>query len=154
MATGRMKVIGVVGAGDCDEHTGLIAQQVGRLIADRGAALVCGGMGGVMQHAAMGAAQMGGLTIGILPGDGREDANPYINLPIVTDMGHGRNVIIAHTAQALIAISGEYGTLSEIAIALKLNKPVICLGGWTQIKNVINVSTPQEAVDAVFEYVV
>ncbi|MDH5509857.1 MAG: TIGR00725 family protein, partial [Nitrospinota bacterium] len=120
-----MTVIGVVGAGSCDEKIDRLAHRVGELIAKRGAAMVCGGLGGVMEAASRGAAENGGVTIGVLPGGGREDANPYINLPLVTDMGHARNVIIAHTAQALIAISGGYGSLSEISIGLKLGKPVI-----------------------------
>ena len=148
-----MTVIGVVGAGSCDEKIDRLAHRVGELIAKRGAAMVCGGLGGVMEAASRGAAENGGVTIGVLPGGGREDANPYINLPLVTDMGHARNVIIAHTAQALIAISGGYGSLSEISIGLKLGKPVISLASWGQIEGVILVETPEEAVEAAFEQI-
>jgi len=148
--TVRITVIGVIGAGACDERTGLLAQRVGELIAERGAALVCGGLGGVMEAASRGAALKGGLTIGVLPGGEREEANEYITLPVVTDMGHARNVIIAHTAQALIAVSGGHGTLSEISIGLKLGKPVVSLESWGHIDGVIRVETPEEAVDAAF----
>ena len=146
-----LTVIGVIGAGACDERTGAIAERVGALIAQRGAALVCGGLGGVMEAAARGACDKGGLTIGILPGASRDQRNPHIKLPVVTGLGHARNVIIAHTAQGLIAIAGEYGTLSEVAIALKLGKPVVSLNGWSDIKGVIPASTPEEAVETVFE---
>jgi len=149
-----MKVIGVIGAGACGPQTSETARQVGGLIAKRGAALVCGGLGGVMEAACQGASENGGLTIGILPGDNSEEANKYVKVPIVTDMGHARNVIIVHTAQALIAIEGEYGTLSEIAIALKLGKPVISIGGWREIKGVRMAGNAMEAVEAAFESVV
>jgi len=148
-----MTVIGVIGAGSCDEKTARLAQRVGGLIAERGAVLVCGGLGGVMEAASQGAAENGGVTIGVLPGGDREEANPYIKIPLVTDMGHARNVIIAHTAQALIAISGGYGSLSEISIGLKLGKPVISLASWGQIEGVIKVETPEEAVEAAFDAV-
>ena len=149
-----MTVIGIIGAGECDEKTAGLAYSVGRLVAQRGAALVCGGLDGVMEAACKGAVEAGGLTIGVLPGWDRDGANPYVKVPLVTDMGHARNVIIAHTAQGLIAISGEYGTLSEIAISLKLGRPVVSLGSWPGIEELINVDTPEEAVEAIFERIV
>ncbi len=148
--TEPLTVIGVIGSGSCDEGVSEQAHKVGELIAERGAALVCGGLGGVMEAAARGACGKGGFTIGILPGSSRRDANPYIKLPVVTDMGHARNVVLAHTAQALIAVAGEYGTLSEISIALKLGKPVASLGRWSGIDGVIRVETPEEAVESIF----
>jgi hypothetical protein len=143
-------VIGVAGGGECDKTVGAIAREVGRLIAQRGAVLVCGGLGGVMEEAARGACEEEGLTIGLLPGSSRDQANKYIKLPVVTDMGHARNVILAHTAQALIAIAGEYGTLSEISIALKLGKPVVAIGRWSEVEGVIAAATPIEDVERVF----
>ncbi len=147
----QLIMIGVVGAGLCDSKTGELAEKVGELIARRGAAMVCGGLGGVMEHAAKGAFNNGGLTIGILPGGRREDCNPFIKVPIVTDMGHARNIIIAHTAMALIAVEGEYGTLSEISIALKLGKPVACLGKYSGMSGTLSATTAEEAVGAIFE---
>lgn len=143
-------IIGVAGGGVCDKTAGKLAREVGRLIAQRGAALVCGGLGGVMEEAARGACEEDGLTIGLLPGSSRNQANKYIKIPVVTDMGHARNVILAHTAQALIAIAGEYGTLSEISIALKLGKPVVSIGRWREVDGVIPAATPQEAIERVF----
>lgn len=152
-AGGFSAIIGVIGAGACDEKTGAVAERVGELIAERGAALVCGGLGGVMEAAARGAFNGGGVTIGVLPGDERTAANPYIKIPIVTGMGHARNVIIVHTAQALVAVAGEYGTLSEIAVALKTGKPVVALGGWGDIRGVIPETGPERAVERVFSLV-
>lgn len=146
-----MTMIGVIGAGQCGGETAGVAEKVGELIARRGAALVCGGLGGVMESAARGAIAAGGVTIGVLPGYDRLQANPYISIPIVTDLGHARNVVIAHSAQAIIAIDGEYGTLSEIAVGLKLGKKVVALGKWSGIQGVITAKNPEEAVEKVFE---
>ncbi|MBI4828490.1 MAG: TIGR00725 family protein [Nitrospinae bacterium] len=152
--TKPLTIIGVIGGGSCSTAEAALASRVGELIAGRGAALVCGGLGGVMEAAARGAAGNGGLTIGIMPGSRREEANPGIAIPIVTDLGHARNALIVHTAQALIAVAGEYGTLSEIAIALKLGKTVVTLGGWTDIRGVIAASSPEEAVEKAFNALV
>lgn len=143
-------IIGVAGGAVCDRTAGKLAREVGRLIAQRGAAMICGGLEGVMEQAARGACEEDGLTIGLLPGTSRNQANKYIKLPVITGMGHARNVILAHTAQALIAIAGEYGTLSEISIALKLGKPVASIGRWSAIEGVIPATTPKEAVEKVF----
>jgi len=142
-----MNIIGVIGAGHCDEKTYRLAMTVGRGIAEHKCILICGGLGGVMEGVARGAKEAGGLTVGILPGFSPEDANPYIDIPIVTGLGHARNVIIVRTAAVLIAISGSYGTLSEIAIALKMDKPVIGLNTWPHFEKIQYVSTPQEAVN-------
>ncbi len=146
-------IIGVIGAGACAADVSCVAQKVGELIAGRGAMLVCGGLGGVMESAAKGASGNGGVTIGILPGDNRDDCNEYISIPIVTDMGHARNVIIAQTADGLIAIEGERGTLSEIAISLKLGKPVVSIGKWSRMEGVIAAQTAEEAVEKVFDLI-
>ena len=110
-----------------------LAEEVGRELAKRGAILVCGGLGGVMEAACRGAASQGGATIGILPGNNRHEANRHVTIPIVTGMGHARNAIVAKSGQAMIAIGGKYGTLSEIAYALQSDIPVIGLGTWSLV---------------------
>lgn len=140
-------LIGVIGASSASEKGVDQAREVGRLIAEAGAVLVCGGLGGIMEAASCGCSMAGGDVIGILPGSSAQSANPYVNLPIVTDMGHARNVIIAQTANALIAIEGEYGTLSEIAISLKIDKKVYVLDSWDGFVGGTRVTTPAEAVD-------
>ena len=146
----RKMIIGVVGAGNASSHGLDCAYQVGRLIAEKGAIVVCGGLEGVMEAASRGCAEAGGDVIGILPGNSADSANPYVSLPIVTDMGHARNVIIAQTSHALIAIEGEYGTLSEIAIGLKLGKVVVQLNSFPQIPTTCQAQTPEQAVAMVF----
>lgn len=137
----------MIGGKECDQAIYELAREVGRLIAKAGALLVCGGRGGVMEAACLGAVEEKGLTIGILPSTDITEANPYVRIPIATGMGMGRNVIIAQTAQAFIAVDGQYGTLSEIAFALQLGKPVICLHPWITIPGVQVVKSPREAVD-------
>lgn len=138
--------IGVIGAGQCSEEVVKLAEEVGREIALNKATLVCGGLGGVMEASARGAKQEGGNTVGILPGFSFEDANPFIDIPIVTGLSHARNILVVRSSHALIAIEGGYGTLSEIAIALKIGKPVVGLRTWEVSKGIITVETPQEAV--------
>lgn len=146
----QKKIIAVIGAGNADENTLRIAEGVGRLIAKRNAILMCGGLGGVMEAAARGAKSEGGITVGILPQSHTEDANPYIDIPVATGFGEGRNVIIIRSADALIAVGGEYGTLSEIAFALKTGKPVIGINTW-DIKGIIKADNAEDAVNKVFE---
>ena len=129
MSAGRM-IIGVIGGGSCSQDVAKVAEEVGEELARRGAVLICGGLGGVMEAASKGARKAGGQTIGILPGNNAADANSHITIPIVTGMGEMRNVIIVKSARALIAIEGEYGTLSEIGHALKNNVPVIGINTW------------------------
>jgi uncharacterized protein (TIGR00725 family) len=143
-------IIGVIGSGSVSSRGLDNAYQVGRLIAEKGAVLVCGGLGGVMEAASRGCFEAGGDVLGILPGSSSCFANPYVTLPIVTAMGHARNVIIAQTARALIAIEGEYGTLSEIAIGLKLGKPVVQFNSWPQISTTPQAETPEQAVETIF----
>ena len=145
----RQRMIGVVGAGQAGSATCETARQVGRLIAASGAVLICGGLGGIMEAACRGAREAGGHTLGILPGADAEQANPWVSLAIPTNLGHARNMIIAHAAEALIAVAGEFGTLSEMAIGLKLGKPVVALGSWAGLPDVVYVDTPEEAVAAV-----
>ncbi len=142
-------LVGVIGASRCDERLYKVAMRVGELIAEMGWILVNGGLGGVMEASARGAKMRGGLTVGILPGESRDDANPYIDIAIVTNMGHARNVIIAHTCDALIAVGGEYGTVSEIAIALKIGKPVFAIDPPVVLPGLKVVKTPEEAVGEV-----
>ena len=120
--------IAVIGAGDATPEEVANAESVGRLIGEQGAALICGGLGGVMAAAARGCATAGGVTIGILPGREPSDANAWILLPLATGMGEGRNVLVVRSAEAVIAVGGSWGTLSEIALARKIGRPVILLG--------------------------
>jgi uncharacterized protein (TIGR00725 family) len=143
-------IIAVIGASQASPRGVALAEQVGRLLVGQGAVLVCGGLGGIMEAASRGCAQAGGEVIGILPGASAADANPYVSLPIVTDMGHARNVIIAQTAHALIAIEGEYGTLSEIAIGLKLGKPVVQLDSWAEIPGTLQADSAEQAIEIIF----
>ncbi len=127
--------IAVVGAGVCNHETAQLAEEVGRHLARAGALLVCGGLGGVMEAACRGAWEEGGLTIGILPGATRDSANAFVHVPIATGLGEVRNALIVRTADAVIAIDGEFGTLSEIALALKIGKPVVGIGTWELLKS-------------------
>ena len=121
------------------------AFEVGRLIARAGAVLVCGGLGGVMEAACRGAREEGGLTIGILPGGAAADANPWVAVPIATGLGFTRNALVVMNADAVIAVDGEYGTLSEIAYGKIHGKKVVGLATW-EVKGVETAATPEEAV--------
>ncbi len=140
------KIIGVIGGSVCGEEEYELSREVGKLIAKNRAILICGGMGGVMEAACKGAKESGGITVGVLPTFERESANPYVQIPVVTGMGIGRNIIIVRSAQSIIAINGKYGTLSEIAYALQLEKPVIALKPWVEIPGMKIVQNPEEAV--------
>ena len=140
-------IVSVIGSGSCSEEVYEIARTVGNRIAREGAVLFTGGLGGVMEAASRGAQEAGGVTVGILPGFRKEEANPFVTIPITTGLSHARNVIVARSADAVIAVSGEYGTLSEIAMALKMGKPVIGLKTWENIEGVIKVHTAEEAVE-------
>lgn len=122
--------MGVIGEGTCSRATAARAERMGRAIAEAGAVLVCGGLGGVMEAASRGAARAGGTVVGLLPGFDARDANRWVTVPIVTGMDQARNVILVRSSDVVIAIGGRYGTLSEIALALKLGKPVVGLGTW------------------------
>ena len=122
-------ILGIMGGADHDPEWNRLAEEVGRLAAQRGAVVLTGGRDGVMEAAAKGAHEAGGLTLGILKGTSRAEArpNPYIEVALRTGMGEGRNYINVAASDALIAIGGEWGTLSEIAMARKLGKPVVLL---------------------------
>ena len=149
----EMVFVAVIGASQCSPEEAGLAETVGAELAKRGAALVCGGLGGVMEAACRGARLQGGMTIGILPGDSRHAANPYVQIPIVTGIGYARNVAVVKSAQAAIAIGGSFGTLSEIAHAAQSGIPVIGLNTWSLSRNgqedhsVIVVHEPVEAVE-------
>jgi len=137
--------IGVIGGSRPDASARQTASKIGKLIAENGAILVCGGLGGVMEAASRGAKQAGGLTVGILPGNHPSDANPYIDIPIATGLGYTRNSLVAMNSDLLIAVDGEYGTLSEIAYGNIYGKKVIGLGTW-KIKGVVAAETAEEAI--------
>jgi uncharacterized protein (TIGR00725 family) len=128
--------IGVIGAGTCTASTYGVARDLGFEIGKRGWILVCGGLQGVMEGAARGCSEAGGMTLGILPGLDKRSANPYITVSIPTGLGDGRNLLVVRAADVLVAVAGGYGTLSEMALALKAEKPVIGLNTWKEIPGV------------------
>ncbi|UCB48060.1 MAG: TIGR00725 family protein [Deltaproteobacteria bacterium] len=142
----RPRHIGVIGAGQCSDKTYQLARNLGSEMGKKGWILVCGGLGGVMEAAARGCAEAGGMTVGILPGLDKASANPYIKIPLATGLGEGRNLLVVRASDVLVSVAGGYGTLSEIALALKVNKPVIGLETWENIQGVQYVSDPEEAM--------
>ena len=151
--------IAVIGGSDCSPQVARLAEEVGRQIARHGAILVCGGLEGVMEAACKGASSEDGLTIGILPTENRRTANPYVQIPIVTGIGYARNVAVVKSAQAVIAIDGSYGTLSEISHALQSRIPVIGLNTWSLSINgqpddsIILADNPKDAVKRATELI-
>ncbi len=152
----REPYIAVVGPSAGTPAELALGEAIGRGIAESGGVLVCGGMGGVMEAAAGGCAEAGGRSVGILPGDSRLDANPYVTVAVATGMGEARNAIVVRSADVVIAVRGEYGTLSEIALALKMGKPVIGLGTWElardgePVEAIVPASDPADAVSKAF----
>jgi hypothetical protein len=151
------RYIGVIGERICGDENRQIAERVGRRIAENGGVLLCGGMGGVMEAASYGARNADGVVLAVLPGLSRDEGNPYLTFSIITGMGEGRNLILVRSCDALIAIGGGYGTLSEIAFAHKLGIPVVGIhtwhlsrGGKTDTK-IVQVSDPEQAVRRAFE---
>jgi hypothetical protein len=142
--------IAVIGGSRPGRQAADAAFEIGRLIARAGAVVVCGGLGGVMEAACRGAREEGGLTIGILPGGSPADANPWVDVPIATGLGYTRNAIVVLNADAVIAVDGEYGTLSEIAYGKIHGKTVVGLGTW-EVKGVETAATPEEAVRTALE---
>lgn len=138
--------IAVIGGNRPDRLSLKAAYRVGQLLAEKGVILTCGGLGGVMEEAARGCREAGGLSLGILPGKDPEEANRFIDIPIATGIGYNRNSIVVLNADAVIAIDGEYGTLSEIAFGRIFGKKVIGLNTWS-IDGVIAATTPEEAVE-------
>ena len=146
-------IIAVIGDSSCPTEEAKLAEAVGEQLAARGATIVCGGLGGVMEAVCRGAKSKGGLTIGVLPGESPNTANPWVSIPIATGVGYARNMAVVKSAQAVIAIGGNYGTLSEIAYALKGGIPVIGLNTWSLSRNgqedasIIRVHSAVEAAD-------
>ena len=148
----RRVLVAVVGGSWCTSEEAVWAATVGRLLAERGVVLLCGGLGGVMEAAARGAKQGGGLTVGLLPGVDADEANPHIDVPIATGMGEMRNALIVRAAHAVIAIGGGWGTLSEIALAQRINTPVVGLhDAFVSTVELPRVATPQAAVEWALE---
>jgi hypothetical protein len=129
-STARSAYVGVIGGRRCSAAIAELAFQVGCGIAEQGWILVCGGMGGVMEQACRGARSRNGITLGILPGNSRHNANPYLSCSVVTGLGEARNVLVVKSSQAIIAVDGSYGTLSEIALANAAGIPVVGLRSW------------------------
>ena len=146
-----VRLISVVGAAECSAEEAHAAEEVGRLLAKRGFGVVSGGLGGVMQAACKGCKEAGGTTVGVLPSDDPNDANPWVEIPIPTGMGEARNVLVAKAGEAMVAVGGGYGTLSEIAFALKLGKTVVGIGKWSEIEDVMPASSVTDAADLVIK---
>jgi uncharacterized protein (TIGR00725 family) len=149
--------VAVVGPGEANAEELSTAEEVGRLLGEAGALVVSGGRGGVMEAVCRGARSAGGLTLGILPGRDRRDANPYVEVAVPTGLGEMRNALVVAAADALIAVGGAYGTLSEIALALRGGKPVVGLGTWELTRGgspddgIIRAETAREAVDTALD---
>jgi uncharacterized protein (TIGR00725 family) len=143
------RYVAVVGSGAASGELYEEAREVGRLIAERGATVICGGLSGVMEAAARGAAEAGGTTIGILPDEDRERQNEYLTYSVATGVGQARNLAVVCSGDVVIAVGGEYGTLSEIGLARKVGRLVVVLGGWDLGDHVIVSHSPEEAVEAV-----
>ena len=150
----KRRVVAVIGAGECDERTAELAREVGRGIAQRGFALATGGLGGVMEAASEGARRAGGTVLGILPGTDVSAANRYCDYAIATGVSEARNAILVNTAEAFVAIAGSYGTLSEIAFALRQGKPVCALGSWkVPGAEIREAASPDEALEWIFSQI-
>jgi uncharacterized protein (TIGR00725 family) len=138
--------VAVVGSGEATGELYDAAREVGRLVAERGGVVVCGGLSGVMEAAARGATERGGVAIGILPDEDRRRANTYVSYSVATGAGQARNLAVVCSGDVVIAVGGEYGTLSEIGLALKVGRPVVTLKSWELPEHVVVASLPAEAV--------
>lgn len=146
-------IVSVIGGSTCTHEEAVVAAMVGRLLAEQGAVVVCGGLGGVMEAVAQGVKGAGGITVGILPGADSAAANPYIDVPLATRMGEMRNALIVQVAQALIAIGGGSGTLSEVALAQRIGKPIVGLhDSFKSAVEIPRVGSPAEAVRWALEH--
>jgi uncharacterized protein (TIGR00725 family) len=157
MTAKKSRIIAVIGGRNPSKEEAETAEEVGRLLARHEAILICGGLTGVMEAACRGARSVGGLTIGVLPGNDASTANPYVQIPIVTNIGYARNVIVVRSAKAVIAIGGGYGTLTEIGYALDSKVPVIGLKTWSLSRNhqidksIVRARNAKEAVKIALE---
>ncbi|MCJ7568031.1 MAG: TIGR00725 family protein [Anaerolineales bacterium] len=153
----RKSVVSVIGPGECSEWESQAAESVGMLLASNDVIVICGGRGGVMEAVCRGAQGAGGVTVGILPGLAVEEGNRYLTIAIPTGLGEGRNAIVARAGKAVIAIGGRFGTLSEIAFALKMGKQVVGLRTWNPLyadgsrTPIQIVETPEKAVELVLK---
>jgi uncharacterized protein (TIGR00725 family) len=143
--------VAVVGSGETTGELYEQAREVGRLVAERGGTVICGGLSGVMEAAARGATEAGGVAVGILPDEDRKRANEYLTHSIATGTGHARNLAVVCSGDVVIAVGGEYGTLSEMGLARKVGLPVVALRSWDLPGHVAVASSPEEAVEAAFE---
>ena len=149
--TDRKPVIAVIGAGKCSKKLRDMAAEIGKYVAENGGVLLCGGLGGVMEGAARGAKEAGGTTIGIIPSENKADANEFIDLVIPTGFGQARNVLVVRAADAIVALPGKYGTLSEMAFALVSGKPIISVQAWKLGEEIQQVEDPLEAAKIAME---
>jgi uncharacterized protein (TIGR00725 family) len=149
----RAPYVAVVGPGEASTQELHAAEDIGAGLAAAGAVVVTGGLGGVMEAACRGARSRRGRTIGILPGEDRDAANGWVEIAIATGLGELRNGLVVRAADALVAVGGAYGTLSEVALALKLGRPVVGLGTW-DVHGIEHVSTPEEALDRIARHLV
>lgn len=140
----KSRQVAVVGSSDVDSPVAALATEVGRIVAELGAVLICGGLGGSMEAAARGAKERGGLTVGIVPTYQKESANPYIDITIASGLGHARNVLVAASGDLVVALPGSHGTRSEVSLALKLGRPVIGVSAWGDIAQVHLVHSIEE----------
>ncbi len=145
--------IGVIGGREVGDELLRFAEEVGREIALRKAVLICGGLGGVMEAACRGAKLAGGMTVGILPTANIEDANPYVDIAIPTNMGIARNAIIINSSDGVLAIGGKYGTLSEMAFAKQLDVPLVSLRSWQFDDTILTSDSPRTAVELLFQQI-
>jgi uncharacterized protein (TIGR00725 family) len=144
----RAPYVAVVGSGSVTGELYELAREVGRLVAESGGTVVCGGLAGVMEAAARGATEAGGTAIGVLPDEDRGRASPHLSYSVPTGMGHARNLTVVCSGDVVVAVGGEYGTLSEIGLARKVGRPVIALESWELPGHVTVTSSPEEAVEA------
>ncbi len=161
MSERRKRQVAVIGSGRCERDSELarLAEEVGRRLAEAGARVVCGGRSGVMEAVSRGAAEAGGEVIGIVPGDSTEEANPFCTHVVATGIGHARNLAVVSSGDAVIAVGGEWGTLSEIGFARALGRPVVALRSWTlkgegsmeSAPGIIPASSAEEAVAAALD---
>ena len=149
--TGRKPVIAIIGAGKCSRKLYDMAADIGRYVAENGGVVLCGGLGGIMEGAARGAKEAGGTTIGIIPSENKADANQFIDYVIPTGFGQARNVLVVRAADAIVALPGKYGTLSEMAFALVSGKPIVSVQAWKLGEEIQQVEDPIEAAKIAME---
>lgn len=149
-----MMQIGVIGGREAEPSLLAAAEETGRLIAERGALLLCGGMGGIMEAACRGAVRAGGQTLGILPGSDARSGNEFLTVTVPSGLGIARNVLIVQASDGIIAVGGRYGTLSEMAHARQLNKPLVSLHSWVFDDSVPAADSAAAAVELLFSMLV